>query len=319
MSYSTMISDSTITVSFTGGTTKAIHRTHPQAGVIIDAIKAEVCDTDLLAAFSRAEAIRRYMCGNVEVTEGGEVKYRGEVLHHVVADKIIQFMQEGLPFEPLVAFLNRLMGNPSFNSRQQLYGFLINQDITIDRDGYLICYKAVRSDYMDKHTGIFNNRPGQQPYEAREKCDDDPNHTCSSGLHVGSIQYVRGYANGGDRIVKVWVDPANVVSVPSDYQAQKMRVTTYLVLEDVTGQVIPDVAPSPLSGFAASTDLCSECDECLCEYCGTELEDAGVCPNCNGDGTKTVEVNGLNINVRYDDNVAIHKDANGKLVVMVGD
>lgn len=61
-------------------------------------------------------------------------------------------------------------------------------------------------------------------------------------VHVGSLEYVRGFASGygspdGDRIVIVEFDPQSAVSVPKDCSYQKIRVCQYTVLEEFTGML----------------------------------------------------------------------------------
>ena len=342
--YSSLVSDNTITVTFEDGTIKSIHRTHLQADVILNALRLHFNDDDLKATFSKIEALRRYMYGNIVVNEDGEATYKGRPLAHSVLNKILEFMKAGLPYEPLVAFLDRLLENPSFHSVTQLYEFLVHEDITIDAQGFLVCYKAVRSDYMDKHSGRFSNLPGEAPCEDRNQVDDNPDAPCSRGLHVGSIKYVRGFADhGSDRIIMVRVNPKDVVSVPRDYSAQKMRVCTYTVLEDVTDKVITDRAASPLYGAPGdSRDLvnadnngtcpncghalesaggCSHCGDgdAVCDYCDSILDENGVCDNCNGDGTITTTVNGIILTKPLDGEIHISKDAQGRLNIVVGE
>jgi hypothetical protein len=62
----------------------------------------------------------------------------------------------------------------------------------------------------------------------RSQVDDDPNNTCSYGLHVGAWDYVKGFNNGV--ILEVEVNPEDVVTIPYDYDSQKMRVCKYKVL-----------------------------------------------------------------------------------------
>jgi hypothetical protein len=77
------------------------------------------------------------------------------------------------------------------------------------------------------------------PYE---EVTADPTKHCSSGLHCGSIEYVRCYGNfksdengehTGDRLVTVKVNPSAVVSVPEDSDRQKVRVYRYVVHEEI--------------------------------------------------------------------------------------
>lgn len=175
--------------------------------------------------------------GKITVQDGN-VYFNGEQVHNVVTERILQFMREGLPFEPLVLFLENLMQNPSYSSRQELYDFLQNRNLPITEDGYFLAYKAVRSDYMDKYTGKISNAVGRRVTMTRPDVDDNRNNHCSAGLHCGALDYVRQYGNGStDKIVIVKVHPKDAVSVPTDHSYMKLRVCEYLVIEDFTDEL----------------------------------------------------------------------------------
>ena len=83
----------------------------------------------------------------------------------------------------------------------------------------------------------------------RTKVDDDPQHTCSSGLHVCADSYLDGFADAAQsRTVVVEVDPSNVVAVPYDYNFAKMRVCEYTVLTEVDPADIRDVLKQAMYG-----------------------------------------------------------------------
>lgn len=161
-----------------------------------------------------------------------------------LADRIINAIKSGETNQvrSLMKFANRLSQNPSKRSVEELYSFLEAADIEIDSDGMILCYKKVRADYTDVHSGQFDNRVGQTPTMPRSMVDDDSNRTCSSGLHVCSKAYLPHF--GGDRVMLCAVDPADVVSVPNDYYSNdngnvkaKMRVCRYEVVSEVTDQI----------------------------------------------------------------------------------
>jgi hypothetical protein len=63
---------------------------------------------------------------------------------------------------------------------------------------------------------------------SREKIDDDPEHTCSQGLHVASWNYAQNYS--GSILVDCKVNPKNVVSIPIDHNFMKLRCCEYEVI-----------------------------------------------------------------------------------------
>lgn len=136
----------------------------------------------------------------------------------------------------MMAFADRLSKNPSPKVFDRLYGYLKMNGITIQDDGSVVCYKRVNSDFMDIHTGTFDNHVGERPSMPRSQVDDDDSAVCSRGLHVCSSDYLPGYSHcRGDRIIKVKVDPADFVSVPAD-NCGKARTCEYLVLADVSNE-----------------------------------------------------------------------------------
>lgn len=157
----------------------------------------------------------------------GRVVIDGKVIPDVLTDRVLNFKEKGLPFEPLVLFARKLLENPSYNSRQMLYSFLEHNGHPITKNGNFIAYKKVKSDFTDCHTGKFDNSVGNTVSMPREEVDDNPNNTCSSGLHVAAYGYASTFSSG--HLLEVEVDPKDVVSVPVDYNGEKMRVCRYEV------------------------------------------------------------------------------------------
>ena len=175
----------------------------------------------------------------VEV-KNGKVLYQGEEVHGSISKRILEFMKKGLPFQPLVNFLNNLMENPSMQSQTELYDFLEHELLPITEDGCFLAYKAVRSDYMDKYAGTFDNRVGNVCEMPRARVDDNRSVGCSKGLHAGALNYVASYGNAdsGDRIVIVKIHPKDVVSVPSDCNHEKLRTCRYEVVGEYQGELL---------------------------------------------------------------------------------
>ena len=167
----------------------------------------------------------------------GKVYCRGEELDGVVVKRILQAMEQGKEnlSERLCAFLDNLMDNPSYNSRKQLYGFLVHNNIPISEDGCILAYKKVDSNYYDLRTHtILNNVWGKEISMNRADVDDNPDEHCSSGLHIGDLTFVKGiYSNGHIIICKV--NPKDVVSIPNDFSCTKMRCCAYTPICDYKG------------------------------------------------------------------------------------
>jgi hypothetical protein len=125
-------------------------------------------------------------------------------------------------------------------SQKELYDFLEHEHLPITEDGHFLAYKAVRSDFMDKYRGIFDNHVGNICEMTRSKVDDDRGRGCSNGLHAGALNYVAGYGSveSNDKIVIVKINPADVVSVPSDCNYEKLRTCRYEVAGEYAGELL---------------------------------------------------------------------------------
>jgi len=164
------------------------------------------------------------------------VYVENDPLPDTLSKRLIEFMEQNLPCDALVNFWNKLKLNPSLRSREMLWSFLDHNGIPLTEDGCFICYKRVDSDYKDCHTHTFDNSPGCVVSMLREEVDDDPERTCSSGLHVAAFPYAKSFYSNGI-LVEVKVDPEDVVAVPNDYNGQKMRVCEYEVIRDCQGEL----------------------------------------------------------------------------------
>lgn len=175
--------------------------------------------------------------GNVTVSEQG-VEYQGQPITGYLANKMVQFFREGLPVQHYCLFLDNLMANPSMTSRNELFLFLEAADLPITDDGCFLAYKAVDPNFMDKHSHTFSNAPGAVLEMPRRDVDDNRNRTCSYGFHAAAYTYAKNFlGSAGDRLVAVKINPADVVSVPSDYQNQKLRTCKYTVEFEIPGAI----------------------------------------------------------------------------------
>lgn len=220
---------------------------HINYKMILDALPTATAD-ELLDIVDVEKAVAAFSDGLVEI-KNGQVTYEGEVVHGSISKRILEFMSKGLPFLPLVNFLNNLMENPSMQSQKELYDFLEHENLAITSDGHFLAYKAVRGDFKDKYRGTFDNSIGNVVTMQRAKVDDDRARGCSDGLHAGALNYVAGYGSveNGDRIVIVKINPRDVVSVPSDCNCEKLRTCRYEVVAEYEGELIKPLYSSDFS------------------------------------------------------------------------
>lgn len=177
-----------------------------------------------------AKTVAVYSEGNIKV-DGDQVLYKGKAVSNYVAEKIVAMINEGKSdFAPLARFLEKLLQSKHEHVKEHLYKFLEYGNIPLTPDGDFLGYKRVQGNFMDSHSGTYDNSPGNVVKMPREDVVENPNQACSSGLHVGVKQYVDGFS--GTRTVIVKVDPRNVVSVPYDYGHQKMRTCEYYVVAE---------------------------------------------------------------------------------------
>lgn len=230
-----IITPNSVSLFPAGAAPVTIDASHMNFNAVVEAIK----DLDFDSALELA-AVKNYLRtvskGNVSVTDEG-VTYKGAPLTGYLANKLHRFFQDGLPIEHYCLFLDNLMSNPSMVSRNELYLFLEAANLPITEDGCFLAYKAVRSDFRDKHSGKFDNTPGVTHVMQRHDVDDDRNQTCSYGFHAAAYEYAKNFMSDRDKLVAVKINPADVVSVPSDYGNQKLRCCKYTVAFEVENAV----------------------------------------------------------------------------------
>ena len=195
-----------------------------------------------------AKAVEDFVEGEIEVKDE-MVYYRGHRLHGVVVEKLLEMLRAGMKDSaPLTNFITRLQANPSANSVNELYSFLSYKALPTTPEGKVLGYKGVKEDFYSS-TGnadtivvqgttneshqIFNG-VGETIEVARRCVDDNKDNHCSYGLHVGSYDYANGWAGEDGRLLVVEFDPEDAVSVPTDCDFQKLRVSKYRVIEDIT-------------------------------------------------------------------------------------
>lgn len=246
-----------------------VDNTHPNYEKIVEAVKGK--EYDLVPGLVNLSiALTSYCRGRVVVdVNAGVVLYNNQVLHNCLVDRIFDMMREGFDIQPMVLFLENLMMNPSKRAVDELYLFLEYGRLPITEDGCFIAYKRINNDYTDCHSHEVLNKPfelvddndvsafkfkndggfgleyttsrgvtvtlsNQETIVSmqRNAVDDQRDRTCSHGLHFCSHEYLRSF--GGSRTVILKINPADVVSIPSDYNNTKGRACKYVVVGELT-------------------------------------------------------------------------------------
>ena len=279
------------------GKQHTILASNPLFASAVSAFQIKDLDALMLALDPSRKFLNLYAKYEQIEVKDGSVFVDGETISSVVADRIINFLADGIDCLPIFKFITRLQLNPSKRAVDELYTFLEHKNLPYTESGTFLAYKAVRNDFTDKHTGKFFNGVGEVLSMPRNKVDDDKNVGCSYGFHAGTLKYASEFACGSDKMVLVEIDPADVVSIPTDCEFQKLRTCRYKVVAEYERPLDEHVYESRFSTEndddvdeewdddeecynCSECDCCSiDCDECNCcnDCCDCGDFDAGVC------------------------------------------
>jgi hypothetical protein len=218
----------------------------------------------------------------IEVKDGNLYVF-GDPVHSTLATRVLSFLEAGLDCVHLFKFILKLNLNPSKRAVDELYTFLEHRALPITDNGNFLAYKAVREDYSDKYSGKFINTIDAVLEMPRNKVDDDKNVGCSYGFHAGTVEYAKDFMGREGHLMIVEINPADVVSIPTDCQFQKLRTCKYKVV----GEYEIDLTdPLYASRFETDqdddVDLWSDdevCSDCLEESYGN-CDDCDCCEGC---------------------------------------
>lgn len=276
---------------------------HPKWNEILEAFKRQDNAT-ILSLVSLKTVVEKYSVGALSVNSAG-VTYNGRLIHTVDTDRIMAFLKEGLPYQPIANYMARKMLNPSARAITEMYSFLEHKFMPLTPEGMIIAYKGVMTNWFSKtgnketvviqgvvdDEGRILNTIGSVIEIERSSCDDDFRKGCSFGLHAGSLEYATGWS---DRVVLVEIDPKDVVSVPDDCSCQKLRCCKYKVVGEFTGalpshytdefsaknteSVVENITGPEVDDpyqYDVDYDEDQDCDGCGCDNCQN--------PDCESD------------------------------------
>jgi len=199
---------------------------------------------DLFNTKEAVETVQQEVSQDLCETLGEEVRIiNGEVfvgerkIYNSVSQRLVKMLAGGYDVKPLSNFLKRLLKNPSKTAIEELYPFMEKADVTIDTEGFIIAYKKVKDNYFDIYSGTVNYNIGNIVEMPRNEVDDNRSNLCSDGLHFCSFSYLNHFGSGyGNRVLIVKVDPADVVSIPDDYNDAKARACRMEVIGEIEEQ-----------------------------------------------------------------------------------
>jgi hypothetical protein len=230
-----LITKNSVTV-FHAGRSKTVYQQDPQyAAVYKQAVSAEYQEAMDAADMETAVNSHFDNQGGDYHVENGVVYFRGTKLRSELNDRVVNMVAQNHDMSVMTNFLAKLVKNPSSRVQEQLYSFLQANDLPMMEDGRVMMFKRIKNDWTDCWSGTINNSIGNVISVERHEVDDDPSRTCSHGLHVCSIEYLAHF--GGERLIGVAVDPADVVAIPYDYNNSKVRVCKYEVINELPLEV----------------------------------------------------------------------------------
>lgn len=262
---------------------------------IVNAVHTPLSAAEVEELFNVAVAVERAFQKITErvAVEGSTVLFDGDPIHSAEAAAIIRFLDEGLPVEPLAHFLEKVRTNPEPGSVEQLYEWLRRHAFSLTEDGDIIAYKGVHGDRRstlsggatvngERVEGYVPNEDGSVIELPRSAVEFNPAVGCSTGLHVGTHSYASNHAA---ICLEVHVNPRDIVSVPTDCDAQKVRCCRYTVVREIESEytsACPSLAAEPEHEYV--TVFCAP-EDTPAEY----LQDPGIWVAIDTHTSRTLE------------------------------
>lgn len=216
----------------------------PSWNKIIAGVEAN--DPQVVRFFNLADTAAEhfeYLSDRVSIAHG-KVYFDHELVGGELTEQIARFASAGVEdWQPLVNFYEKVMTNLQEHTREQLYRWLAQQNIAITSSGNFVAYKGVSigedGSYLSinqgkaivdgtVHSGYIPNNLGSVVSMPPNEVTHDPSQGCGPGLHAGTWQYASDWARGA--VLEVEINPADVVSVPTDCNSAKLRVSRYRVV-----------------------------------------------------------------------------------------
>ena len=246
------------TIHIKGKEPFVVSSSHPDWKSIRNHLLDRVDDDDLLV--NMISPIKGVSEGLTRLSERFSIKgttifLDGDPLVNSLTQHILNILREtgiqerNSSYERLVRFAEKLYTNPSKDSIEHLFHFLDKHRLTITEDGDFVAYKGINADFGAKTSGPgivdgieydssshLPNTVGAIVEMPRSKVDTNRARACSVGLHAGNYRYANDFAGRDGVLVNVAINPRDVVSVPSDSNDEKLRVSRYRVIEVNAGR-----------------------------------------------------------------------------------
>ena len=218
---------------------------HPHYTSLIQCVHAGDAD-EFVNLLNTGLQVENWSEGDFEFRDG-LLYFEDEQVAKDPTNRIVECLQQGFPHQFMMNYLTNLYDNVSERAVQESYKWSSHKGLPITEDGMLVGYKGVRpyagetiqgkngeikeGDLVDIYTGnSFRNNVGDTASMKRRQVCDDHTQGCDTGLHVGTYDYACNWAGNTGVVVLVKFNPKDIVSVPSDCECQKMRVSSYEVI-----------------------------------------------------------------------------------------
>ena len=219
--------------------------THHNYSALVESVHTGDAD-EFVMLLNTGDEVEDWSEGNFEFREGF-LYFEDEQVATDPTNRIVECIRQGFPHTPMLKYLTNLYDNVSERAVQESYSWSSHKGLPITEDGMMVGYKGVRphagetikvkngeleeGDLVDIYTGnTFRNNVGDKCSMKRRQVCDDHTQGCSSGLHVGAYEYACNWAGNTGVVVLVKFNPKDIVSVPSDCEHQKLRVSEYEVI-----------------------------------------------------------------------------------------
>jgi hypothetical protein len=239
-----------ITLFFADGNTEVLPQASFRTADIVEAImpkiaKGETAEIEL-GDFSIGRQIEELTHGAVTVAANDSNKV--QVGNHTVdADALQMHVDRAYAdgAKGFKRFLEKFKEIKRQHTIDELTKFMKNADLPIADDGSIIGFKIlaqVDEDTMvDHHSKKVRQHVGSLVYMPDSKVDDNRRVACSTGLHIASRPYLKGFWYANSRLCLVKIQPKDVIAVPLN-EDTKMRVAAYHIAARFSEQDGIDIA-----------------------------------------------------------------------------
>jgi hypothetical protein len=248
----------TLVVVYEDGEPVTVPDTHPSFDDILALLRAGDTEDDRVKELvNKLHVVGKKLSeitDRVSVAAYG-VFFDGDPLRSELADVILELFKSGNEKDlgAVAKFIENAAANQTMEGVDALYRWISNRQLTLTPDGMFLAYKAIKEDVDGNPVSItagnalvngevfegnIPNPVGAVVTMPRSEVTDKTSVNCGPGLHAGTYDYAKWFASAGWSsekrfLVLVEINPRDVVSVPSDHNCAKLRVSRYKVLEQI--------------------------------------------------------------------------------------